>query len=91
MNKPEKVCPSCGGRVHWKTVIYASGAPIYNGLCINKKCNAVIKGREHPEITKGKNMAKELKGVDCMDKRITSLPCNVQIGILRERQKNIFF
>lgn len=85
MGKPEKKCPECGGRISWITVT-ALGAPTVNGMCMNKKCNNVFRGRESPEITRGKEMAKELEGVSCMDKRITRLPCNVQIGILRARQ-----
>ena len=83
---PEKKCPVCGGKIDWKVIHNKLGAPSYNGLCENHKCNAIIKGRETPEITRGKELERgELKGVHCMDKRITSLPCDVQIGILRQR------
>lgn len=84
MQKPEKECPDCGGRIQWKTIHGAFGKPLYNGLC--PKCNIVIKGRETPQLAKGRNMAKDLIGVGAMDKRITSQPCDVQIGILRELQ-----
>lgn len=86
MNKPEKKCPLCGGKINWKVVHDCWGVPAYNGLCLNPKCNAVMRGRETPEVTRGKKLERgELKGVDCMDKRITSLSCDTQIGILRQR------
>ena len=88
---PEKKCPECSGSISWKIVYNVWGAPTANGIC--RKCNIVFRGREAPEITKGKNMERhykigdtEVKDMHCMDKRITRLPCNVQIGILRERQ-----
>ncbi len=84
MNPPEQHCPECGGPVSWKVIHSSWGAPLYNGLC--GKCNTILRGRETPEITKGKELEKgEMKGVPCMDKRITALPCDVQIGILRQR------
>ena len=83
MPQAEENCPECGGRIHWRT-IHHIGAPIYNGHC--PKCNIVFRNRETPQIAKGKRMAKDLIGVHCMDKRITSQPCDVQIGILRAKQ-----
>lgn len=89
MRKPEKKCPNCDSKdIDWKIVRDELGTPSYNGLC--KNCNAIMRGREPPEITRGRKLEKgELKGVYCMDKRITSLSCNTQIGILRERQKHL--
>lgn len=84
MQKPEENCPECGGKIHWKTVYSELGAPIYNGHC--PKCAIVFRNRECPEVTKGKNLAKELIGAGAMDKRITSQSCNTQIGILRAKQ-----
>ena len=85
MKKPEKCCPECKGEINWK-VVWKLGAPQYNGLC--KKCNIVFRKRETPEVTRGKQLERgELNGVDCMDKRITSLSLQTQLGILRERQK----
>lgn len=82
----EKECPECGKKLDWKLVHNGWGSPQVNGLCIN--CNIVFRGREAPEITKGKQLERdgETRGVNCMDKRITCLPCDVQIGILRQRQ-----
>ena len=90
MRKPEKKCPNCGSkRINWKVVRDGLGNPFYNGLCL--ACNAVMKGREPPEVTRGRNLERgELKDVSCMSKRITSLSCDTQIGILRERQKHLF-
>jgi len=88
MKKPEVCCPECEGRIDWRVVWNKLGAPQYNGLC--KKCNAVFRGRETPEVTRGKELERgELKGVDCMDRRITSLSVQTQLGILRERQKHL--
>jgi len=83
--KPEKKCPKCDGPLSWKIVRNKWGAPTVNGLC--SKCNIILRGREAPEITKGLKLEKSgvLKGVHCMDKHITSLPCDVQIGVLRQR------
>ncbi len=84
MPHPEKECPECNGKIQWITVHSAYGAPIYQGHC--PKCNIIFRGRETPQVAKGKRMAKDLIGVGCMDKRITSQPCDVQIGILRAKQ-----
>lgn len=87
---PEKKCPVCGGKIDWKVVHSEMGAPAYNGLCQTPGCNTLLKDRETPEVTRGKELERgELKGVDCMDKRITSLSCDTQIGLLRERQKHL--
>lgn len=86
---PEKECPECKGKLEWKLVRNNWGGPGYNGLC--KKCNLVIFDREVPEITKGKAMERngETKDIHAMDERITDLPVDVQLGILRERQKEV--
>lgn len=89
--KPEKCCPECKGEITWKVVRAALGAPAYNGLC--KKCNIVLRGRETPSISKGKELEKNgrigtklVKNLDAMDKRILRLPGDVQLGILRQRE-----
>ncbi len=89
--KVETECPECGRSIDWK-VIYELGSPQYNGLCRN--CNIVLRGREAPDITRGKSLEESgeiggtpVKDMEVMDKRITSLPCDVQIGILRERHR----
>lgn len=83
---PEKTCPECDGSISWKLVLNGWGIPQFNGLC--KECNTILRGRELPNITKGKRLEREgiTKGIFCMDKRIMSLPSDVQIGILRQRQ-----
>ncbi len=81
---PERQCPECKGPLSWKTVRNGLGAPTANSFC--PKCNIVLRKREAPEITRGKQLERrEMKGIHCMDKRITRLPCDVQIGILRQR------
>ena len=82
--KPEKNCPHCGGRIQWKTVIGKFGQPLYQGHC--SPCAIVFRGREHPNLAKGKKLAENLIGVGCMDKKITKLNYIVQIGILRSKQ-----
>jgi hypothetical protein len=88
---PEKECPECKGEISWKIVRNDYGAPFANGLCSN--CNIVFRGREAPEIRQGMNLEKHgevdgvpIKDMHCMDKRITKLSCDTQIGILRQRQ-----
>lgn len=80
---PEKECPECKGPLSWKVVRGTYGNPLYNGLC--SKCNIILRGRETPDVTKGRALAHELIGVNCMDKKITKLSGDVQLGILRER------
>lgn len=83
---PEKECPSCGGKLSWKIIVTSLGAPMANGMC--PKCCIVLRGREAPEVTRGRQLENgELKGVSALSRRIMRLPCNVQIGILRERHR----
>ena len=83
--KCEKVCPRCKGAIDWKIVYGSFGAPQANGLCTT--CNVVFRNREAPEVSRGRALELgELAGVDAMDARILSLPGNVQLGILRQRQ-----
>ncbi len=88
---PEKECPECKGKIEWKVVRSNLGSPQYNGHC--SKCAIVFRDREAPQITEGKKLEREgeIKGkpinkMTALDRRITRLPCDVQIGILRERQ-----
>ena len=66
------------------TDVRGSGA--YNNAAsyICRGCGAIGRGHEHPQITRGRRVAGEFKNVPVMDKRMTRLQCNVQIGILRE-------
>lgn len=42
--------------------------------------------KEHPDITVGRELARtQLKNTHCMDKEITRLPSNMQIGVFREQ------
>jgi hypothetical protein len=84
---PEEQCPKCKSKIDWKVVWSELGAPAYNGIC--KKCNIILTGRETPEVTRGKELERgELKNVSCLDRRITSLSTQAQLGILRQRQKH---
>ena len=85
MDKPETKCPECNGSIDWITIHDVGGEPLYNGIC--HKCNIIFKSRETPELRRGRLMEKELRGVYVLDKRITSLPTDVQLGILRERHR----
>lgn len=90
--QPETECPKCSGPIDWKVVRDALGSPMYNGLC--RKCNIVMRNREAPDITRGKTLEKsgEVGGIPvedlgALDRRFTRLPGNVQLGILRRRQR----
>ena len=74
-------CPACGGRIRM-----SRGKSMKVGWnCTN--CSAFsFAEHDHPDITKGKKMAPQFKGVPVMDRRMTSLPTNTQIGILRVLQ-----
>jgi len=92
MKKPEKECPNCKGELEWKVVRDGSGTPVYNGLC--RKCSLVLRRREAPQITEGKKLERNgmidgvpVKNLEVLDKRIMRLPDDIQLGILRERQK----
>jgi len=82
---PEEYCPECKRKISWKTIHNNFGAPQANGLCMN--CNVVFLNREAPDVTRGKNLEKTGITINlyCLDERITSLPCDVQIGIFRQR------
>ena len=84
MINPEKKCPKCKDPINWKVVHSDLGAPIYNGLCV--RCNIVFKGRETPELAKGKELERSGATQNKTWKEIARYPCDVQIGILRERQ-----
>jgi len=92
MKKPEKECPNCKGELEWKVVRDGSGTPVYNGLC--RKCSLVLRRREAPQITEGKKLERNgmidgvpVKKIGALDRRIMRLPNDIQLGILRERQK----
>lgn len=90
--KPETECPECAGPIDWIVVRGTLGKSMYNGLC--EKCCIVLRDREVPDVTRGKILEKDgkvgdifIKDIGALDKRITSLPGDVQIGILRERHR----
>lgn len=78
-----KKCPKCGAGI----VLSRSSGPYGDskGWSCAKGCGAFGGcDYEHPDITKGRNMAKDFKEVPAFDERLTSLSCNVQLGILRQ-------
>jgi len=88
---PEKNCPKCKGPIHWTVVRDSFGSPSVNGSC--NKCMFMFREREAPQITEGMSLeyngkikGTPIKNIGALDKRITSLPCDVQLGILRQRQ-----
>jgi len=85
MNKdklPDK-CAACGAEI--EIAVNCDDQNKAGWSCT--KCNAFgFADYDHPEITQGIEMAAQFKGVHCMDKRITSLPGRVQLGILRRLQ-----
>ncbi len=85
--KIPKKCPSCGAGIS----MGSNRGPGNDGTKIGWSCAAgcgafSFAECEHPDITKGKRMAKDFKDVHCMDKKMTELPTNVQLGILRANQ-----
>ena len=84
MRQPEKECPECKGTLTWKVIYGSWGKSEYNGLC--SKCNIVLKGRETPDLRKGRLLAHELKINHPLDKRLTQYNGDVQIGYFREIQ-----
>ena len=80
---PDK-CPACGGKIKFSS---STDDTTKSGWSCSS-CNAFsFAVHDNPEITKGKRMSSRFDKVHCMDKSITKLPCDVQIGILRERQR----
>ena len=82
--KPEEKCSECKGKILWKSIVDDLGAPLYQGHC--PKCAIVFKGREDPELARGRKLAENLINVSCMDKRVTQHSVNTQIGFLRAKQ-----
>lgn len=77
-------CPGCGAKISWISGCSDSTKAGWN--CT--KCNAFsFAEHEHPEISGGIKMSSDFDDVGAMDKSITHLPCNVQIGILRGRHQ----
>ena len=83
LREPEKECPECKGLLGWKTVRGVFSEPLFNGYC--KKCNLILRGRETPDLKKGRLMAGDLIDVKVMDKKITKHNGDVQLGILRAK------
>jgi hypothetical protein len=82
------LCPECGKLMAWtEGLLGGAGARgVETGRCSCLPCRIFMKPVESRDITKGKKMAENLRGVHFMDKKITKQSCAVQIGILRARQ-----
>ena len=80
------LCPACQSRISISRG--TSGYGTKRGWsCMNNKCNAFgFSEYDHPDMTEGKRIAKEFKGIHPLDERLTSLSCNMQLGILRTLQ-----
>ena len=78
-----KQCPACGGAIS-----VSRGNETRAGWCCTTKGCAVFGFKDYDSfgVTEGKRISGDYDGVSALDKRITSLPVNVQIGILRKRQ-----
>ncbi len=90
--KRESKCPNCGStNLIWTKVRGDFGAAADNGHCLS--CNAVLRGRECAEVSLGKHLEKDgyvegvaYKDIYCLDKRITRLSGDTQLGLLRQRK-----
>ena len=81
-------CPGCGSSSIKLSTGTLGDATKSGWSC--SECNAFsFKEHDHPQITIGKRMSKNYDGVSAMDKSITHLPCNVQLGILRDRHRRL--
>lgn len=78
-------CPECKTTMKWQEGLLSdSGRNMSVGRHYCMDCRIFKKPVESRAIRKGRRLAKDLKGVHCMDKRITQYSATVQIGILRE-------
>ena len=85
--EPRKIptkCPACGAGIKLGSPQGLGGGKV--GWSCTANCGAFsLAVCDHPEITRGKKMAREFEGVHCMDKKMTKLPRRVQLGILRAK------
>lgn len=83
-------CPVCKEPMKWKEGLLNDCAvrdmTVGRWYCI--PCRLSGKAQDSRALKEGRKRAKGLEGISAFDKIITSLPTAVQIGILRERQKN---
>ena len=81
------LCPNCNGEI-------SLGKGNAYGTKIGWSCAAGCGAFsfceiEHPDVTKGREIASDFKNIHCLDRRVTTLPGLVQIGILRENQREL--
>jgi hypothetical protein len=83
-------CPVCKEPMKWKEgLLDSSGGKDHTAgryYCV--PCRVSGKPQDGRAIKEGRKRAKEFEGIPALDKRMLALPCMVQLGILRERQKN---
>lgn len=81
------LCPECEKPMRWQEGLLNEGSRDGTvGRYYCPDCHLNMRQTESKAIRKGKALAHELEGVATMDKRITRLPGDVQIGVLRARQ-----
>ena len=82
-----KKCPQCKNKMGWQEGLLRDGwRDMTKGRYYCTPCRLVGPMKDSKLIIEGKRKSKIYDGISAMDKRITSLPGVVQIGILRERQ-----
>jgi len=89
ISKNNEPCPECGKPMSWTEGLLWGGArdgAMGRYGCM--PCRLFKKPGESRAMQRGRELANsdEFIGVYAMDKKITSLSCNTQIGLLRERQ-----
>lgn len=84
-------CPICKKTMEWKEGLLdaAGGRDMTTGRYFCIPCRVNGKMMESRAVRKGKKKAKSFEGIKALDKRMLALPQMVQLGILRERQKNL--
>lgn len=84
-------CPICKESMKWKEGLLTNtgGRDMTVGRYYCIPCHVSGKMQDSKGIKEGRKKAKEFENISAMDKRILRLSTAVQIGLLRERQKNI--
>ena len=84
-------CPECKKTMKWQEGLLRDGhRNMTSGKYYCPDCNLYGKTKESKAVREGRKLAKELSKYPAMHKEITKYPVAVQIGILRERQKNLW-
>lgn len=87
LHRDNKKCPKCDSPMEWTEGLLRDGArDISMGRYSCPHCLLFEAPKESRATQKGRELAHDLIGVDCMSRAITGLSIATQIGILRERQ-----